>query len=184
MIGRAGWPAWGFCYTAPMIRRFIGASPASFARLACVLLACIHTPAQAALSDRASDAGCSSKPTLVEGSMYKCTTRSGNIAYFNVPGGGGAATKAPTPAGFPKVDAGTQKGRDTLRQKVLSDELATEEKLLAEARAAYGDGTPAPLPDEKANAQKYADRLARLRQAVALHERNIDALKRELAASR
>ncbi len=67
---------------------------------------------------------------------------------------------------------------------MLTDELATEEKLLAEARAAYGDGTPPPLPDEKANAQKYADRLARLRQTVALHEKNIEALKRELAASK
>lgn len=140
--------------------------------------------AQAALSDRASDAGCSSKPTLVEGSMYKCTTQTGNIAYFNVPGAVGSTTRSPTPAGFPKVDAGTQKGRDILRNKVLTDELATEEKLLAEARAAYGDGTPPPLPDEKANAQKYADRLARLRQTVALHEKNIEALKRELAASR
>jgi hypothetical protein len=140
--------------------------------------------ARAALSDRASDAGCSSKPTLVEGSMYKCTTRNGNVAYFNVPGTVASTARTPTPAGFPKVDAGTQKGRDILRNKVLTDELATEEKLLAEARAAYGDGTPPPLPDEKANAQKYADRLARLRQTVALHEKNIEALKRELAASR
>ncbi|MEO8564977.1 MAG: hypothetical protein ABI541_01230 [Betaproteobacteria bacterium] len=95
-----------------------------------------------------------------------------------------ASARVPTPTGFPKVDAGTQKGRDILRNKVLTDELATEEKLLAEARAAYGDGTPPPLPDEKANAQKYADRLARLRQTVALHEKNIEALKRELAASK
>lgn len=155
------------------------------ARMACWCALACAGPAGAALSDRASDAGCSSKPTLVEGSMYKCTTRSGNAAYFNVPGGGGATTaRTPTPAGFPKVDASTQKGRDSVRQKVLSDELATEEKLLAEARAAYGDGTPPPLPDEKANAQKYADRLARLRQTVSLHEKNIDALKRELAAAK
>lgn len=174
-----------FCYTAPMTRCSF---PRALARLAIIgcwgALASIASTAQAALSDRASDAGCSSKPTLVEGSMYKCTTRSGNTAYFNVPGAVAAAAKTPTPAGFPKVDAGTQKGRDVLRNKVLTDELATEEKLLAEARAAYGDGTPPPLPDEKANAQKYADRLGRLRQAVALHEKNIEALKRELAASR
>ena len=86
----------------------------------------------------------------------------------------------PSPASFPKIDAGTQKSRDDLRRKVLQDELANEEKLLAEARSAWGDGSPPPLPEEKANAQKYADRIARLRQAVQLHERNVDALKREL----
>ena len=51
---------------------------------------------------------------------------------------------------------------------MLQDELANEEKLLVEARAAWGEGSPPPLPEEKANAQKYADRIARLRQAVQL----------------
>ena len=88
----------------------------------------------------------------------------------------------PTPSSFPKVDAGTQRSRDDLRRKVLHDELASEEKLLAEARLALGDGAPAPLPEERTSAQKYADRVARLRQAVQLHERNVEALKRELAA--
>jgi hypothetical protein len=32
--------------------------------------------------------------------------------------------------------------------------------------------------------QKYAERVARLRQAVSLHEKNIEALKKELAATR
>jgi hypothetical protein len=89
---------------------------------------------------------------------------------------------APTPAGFPKVDADTQRGRDGLRRKVLTDELDTEEKLLTEARDAYGDGAPPPLPEEQKDAQKYANRLSKLRQAVSLHEKNIEALRKELAA--
>jgi len=92
------------------------------------------------------------------------------------------AKATPTPAGFPKVDADTQRGRDGLRRKVLSDELDTEEKLLIEARDAYGDGAPAPLADEQKDAQKYANRLSKLRQAVSLHEKNIEALRKELAA--
>jgi hypothetical protein len=40
----------------------------------------------------------------------------------------------------------TRKGRDDMRRKVLSDELSTEEKLLVESRAAYGDGAPTPCP--------------------------------------
>ena len=116
------------------------------------------------------------------------------MSYFNVPDATPESAPAarpspaarpaasPSPASFPKIDAGTQKSRDDLRRKVLQDELANEEKLLAEARSAWGDGSPPPLPEEKANAQKHADRIARLRQAVQLHERNVDALKRELGA--
>ena len=124
----------------------------------------------------------------------------GNMHYTNVPpekgwkklscGVGdetarsGSARATPTPAGFPRVDADTQRGRDDVRRKVLTDELTTEEKLLAESRAAYGDGAPPPLPEEQTNAQKYADRLAKLRQAVNLHEKNVEALRKELAALR
>jgi hypothetical protein len=82
------------------------------------------------------------------------------------------------------VDAATQRGREDMRRKVLSDELAAEEKLLGDARTAYGNGAPAPLPEEKADADKYRQRIGRLRQAVELHERNIEALKRELGAAR
>ncbi len=97
---------------------------------------------------------------------------------------GGSAKSTPTPAGFPRVDADTQRGRDDVRRKVLTDELTTEEKLLAESRALYGDGAPPPLPEEQTNAQKYADRLAKLRKAVTLHEKNVEALRKELAALR
>jgi hypothetical protein len=93
-----------------------------------------------------------------------------------------SAKGSPSPAGFPKVDADTQRARDALRRKVLSDELDTEEKLLVEARAAYGDGAPAPLAEEQKDAQKYANRLGKLRQAVNLHEKNIEALRKELSA--
>ena len=67
---------------------------------------------------------------------------------------------------------------------MLSDELSAEEKLLAEARAGYANGAPVPLPEEQADAEKYRQRIARLRQAVQLHERNIEALKKELSAAR
>jgi len=148
----------------------------------------------ATLSEKAKESGCVSKPVYVTGEMYKCATQSGASSYFNVPGGdgplpGSASTstpvrsaKAATPSGFPRVDANTQKGRDDVRRKVLSDELAAEEKLLAESRTLYADGAPAPLPEEKADAEKYRGRIARLRQTVSVHERNVEALKKELAA--
>jgi hypothetical protein len=131
------------------------------------------------------------------GDICKYVDADGNMHYTNVAPekgwkklscGVGEQTRDPsaktasTPAGFPKVDADTQRGRDGLRRKVLTDELDTEEKLLVEARTAYGDGAPAPLPEEQKDAQKYANRLSKLRQAVSLHEKNIEALRKELAA--
>ena len=93
-----------------------------------------------------------------------------------------SAKVSPTPAGFPRIDVDTQRGRDGMRRKVLSDELDTEEKLLVEARGAYGDGAPQPLAEEQKDAQRYANRLTKLRQAVSRHEKNIEALRKELSA--
>ena len=133
--------------------------------------------------------------------ICKYVDRDGNLHYTNVApekgwkklscGVGGTSapgekgTRAtPSPPGFPKVDTGTQKGRDDLRRKVLTEELTTEEKLLAEARTAYGNGAPPATQEEQDVPQKYAERIARLRQAVSLHQKNIEALKKELAATR
>ena len=151
----------------------------------------------ATLGEKAKESGCVSKPVYVTGEMYKCATQSGASSYFNVPGAGGSplpgsasssqpvrSAKAGTPAGFPRVDADTQKGRDDVRRKVLSEELAAEEKLLSESRALYADGVPPPLPEEKGDAEKYRVRIARLRQTVSVHEKNVEALKKELAATK
>ncbi|HEY1327784.1 MAG TPA: DUF4124 domain-containing protein [Casimicrobiaceae bacterium] len=148
----------------------------------------------ATLAEKARESGCVNKPVVVEGSTYKCYTQSGAFSYFNVPNNEGRAASeppskrapptntasAPPSSGFPRVDAATQRSRDDLRRKVLGDELATEERLLTEAKAAYGNGSPAPLPEEKADIEKYRQRVERLRQAVELHERNIEALRKEL----
>jgi len=104
-------------------------------------------------------------------------------------GNGQPATRAtPPPAtaptGFPRVDPETQKGRDDVRRKVLGDELAAEEKLLVDARSAFADGAPPPLPEERNDAEKYRQRIARLRQSVVLHEKNIEAIRKELATMR
>ena len=150
----------------------------------------------ATVTEKAKESGCVSKPVVVSGTLYRCMTAAGDPSYFNVPGAApadppdatsrsrSAAAAAPTPAGFPKVDPATQKGRDDVRRKVLGDELAAEEKLLAEARGAYADGAPQPLPEERANVDKYRERIARLRQAVDVHEKNVEALRKELASAR
>lgn len=155
--------------------------------LACLVVVAFADVSAATLAEKSRESGCVNKPTWLAGDTYRCATESGAFSYFNVPGssGGGASTpKAPTPAGFPRVDPDTQKGRDGVRRKVLADELSTEEKLLAETRVAYADGAPAPLPEERADAEKYRARIARLRQSLTVHEKNIEALRKELAAVR
>ena len=141
-----------------------------------------------------------------QGSVCKYMDANGNIVFSNLPPdkgmrkiscmsgdesprrnsgtATGGAKSTPTPGDFPRVDPGTQKGRDDVRRKVLGDELATEEQLLAESRVAYANGAPVPLPEEASNAEKYRERIARYRQAVQLHERNIEALKKELGNSK
>jgi hypothetical protein len=134
--------------------------------------------------------------------ICKYADADGNVHYSNLPpekgwrklsctagdngsgkraSGSAAARSTPAPSGFPRVDPDTQKNRDDVRRRVLNDELAAEQKLLAEARTQYADGAPAPLAEERADAEKYRVRISRLRQAVAIHEKNVEALKKELA---
>ena len=171
-------------------------APGRFRRAGAAILcalACSHAAVAATVSEKARESGCSNKPVYVAGETYRCMNESGFMAYFNVPGapagtpsdpGARKNGATPSPAGFPKVDAATQKGRDEIRRKVLGDELATEEKLLAEARTTYADGAPTALPEERANVEKYRERIAKLRQSVSVHEKNIEALKKELAAGK
>jgi len=130
--------------------------------------------------------------------IYKHVDAEGHVTYSNVPTKG--ATKldleplsvipapkpktsgAATPEGFPKVDSETQKKRDDTRQKLLEQELAAEQKLLAEAQTALKEGEAVRLGDER-NYQKYLDRIQKLKDNVTLHEKNIEALNRELAGS-
>lgn len=78
------------------------------------------------------------------------------------------------------VDAGTQKTRDGTRRQVLVDELASEEKLLGDARNSFNNGKPLPLADEGVGSPKYIDRVKQLEKTMRHHERNVASLKKEL----
>lgn len=90
-----------------------------------------------------------------------------------------AAASTPTPAGFPKVDAGTQKSRDEARRRILVDELGSEEKALEKARADLAEQESVRSGNEK-NYQRVLDRLQPYKDDVERHEKNVAALKREL----
>ena len=135
-------------------------------------------------------------PSAVLADVYKCVDDDGHVTYTNakpsskakctalsrdqrvstVPG---RASNAPSPSGFPKVDADTQKARDNDRRKILDQELATEQKMLDEARKALAEQEAVRTGDER-NYQRVLDRLQPYKDKVALHERNIEALKKEI----
>jgi hypothetical protein len=85
-----------------------------------------------------------------------------------------------SPASFPRVDAQTQRVRDTDRRRILEDELGTEEARLASLRAEFNGGAPQRLASERSDAS-YQERLARLQADLQRSENNVASLKRELA---
>jgi hypothetical protein len=112
----------------------------------------------------------------------KCTVLSRDQRVSTVPG---RAEGTPSPTRFPKVDGETQKGRDNDRRRILEQELAAEQKLLEQAKKELAEQEATVLPQERnvggtINAPKVQERLQSHRDKVALHERNIEALKKEI----
>ena len=89
----------------------------------------------------------------------------------------------PTPPNFPRVDQDTQKQRDSDRRRLLEQELASEEKLLAQAKKELAEQESVRLGSEF-NYQRVLNRLEPYKKQVALHENNVANLKRELAGIR
>lgn len=94
-----------------------------------------------------------------------------------------AAATNPSPAGFPKVDPATQKNRDGARRRILEEELGGEEKALAGAKAELIEQEGIRTGDEK-NYQRVLDRLQKYKDEVERHQKNVDALKKELGNTR
>ena len=90
-----------------------------------------------------------------------------------------AAKAVPSPADFPKVDPATQKSRDEGRRRILEDELSSEETALVQAKAELAQQESVRSGNER-NYQRVLDRLQPYKDKVERHEKNIEALKREL----
>lgn len=123
--------------------------------------------------------------------IYKYVDAEGHVTYSSTPAKGakkidlGSLKPAPppertrnyvSPSDFPKVDNATQKSRDNTRRKILEDELATEENLLADARQ--------KLKDAEGNPETPGKKVKTLQEQVLFHEKNVDALKSEIATNR
>lgn len=95
-------------------------------------------------------------------------------------GGGGGGAAAATPADFPKVDSSEQKARDNDRRQILVDELKAEEQKLAALKLEYNGGEPERHGNER-NYAKYLERVAQMKDNIGRAEKNVEALKREIA---
>lgn len=79
-----------------------------------------------------------------------------------------------------RVDSAEQKARDTDARRILEAELRKEEGALEALRREYNNGEPERRGDER-NAQKYIDRIAEMKAAIARKEADVSAIRRELA---
>lgn len=138
-------------------------------------------------------------PVLAAGGVFKCVDRDGNITYGNVGDVKGCKkidTEAPNTVPFPKPSAptagrlpakaessGAQRARDTDRRRILQEELASEEKKLAEMKKEFNGGEPERRGDEK-NFARYQERTDKLKADLTRSESNIESLRREISAIR
>lgn len=132
--------------------------------------------------------------------IFKRVDADGHVTYSSTPIKGGKklhlaplatvpphATTKDNISDFPRVDSVTQKGRDNTRKQILEDELASEEKAMAEARSNLQTGAENPETytdkDGKVyrNVAKQDEKMNSLQEQVQMHEKNIAALKTEIS---
>ncbi len=126
--------------------------------------------------------------------IYKCTDTNGSTTYSSSrldknckvissgPENSLPAPKAkpagaaanPSPSGFPRVAEDAQKARDGDRRHILEQELAGEQRNLEQARK--------ELAEQEAAKGGPSDRSAPYRDRVGQHERNIQAIQKELGS--
>ena len=138
--------------------------------------------------------------------MYKHVDEHGRVTYSNKPMKGGKKvdlpplSTLPTPkvAPQPAPQAEAVPDKDS-RRKTLQEEIAKAEKALAAAKAAAKegaekpevfkhtktvigkDGKPATVTQTGRNVVAYEEKMKKLNDEVALHEKNLEQLKAELA---
>jgi hypothetical protein len=91
-----------------------------------------------------------------------------------------AASPGASRPGDARIDPADQRARDTDARRILADELRREEERLAVMRKEFNNGEPERQGDER-NFQKYQDRVAEMRAALARKEADVAAIRRELA---
>jgi hypothetical protein len=88
-------------------------------------------------------------------------------------------SEARPPTAFPREDAKARASAKSRQREILERELAQEEEALGQARKALAEQESVRYGDER-NYAKVLERLQKYKDAVEVHEKNIDSLRREL----
>jgi hypothetical protein len=89
------------------------------------------------------------------------------------------ATKVKSPANFPRETPADRASSKAKQKDTIEKELTQEEAMLADARKKLAEQEAIRTGDEK-NYSKVIERLKPYKDTVEVHEKNVEALKREL----
>ena len=90
------------------------------------------------------------------------------------------AVRAPSPAHFPRESSQARAAARERQRQTLEQELKQEQDLLATAQKALAEQEAVRYGNER-NYQRVLDRLKPYKEKVEQHQKNIEALQRELA---
>ena len=86
---------------------------------------------------------------------------------------------AKSPAGFPRETASDRASSKAKQRDTIERELSQEQSMLSDARKKLAEQESVRSGDEK-NYAKVLERLKPYKDTVEVHEKNVEALKREL----
>jgi hypothetical protein len=146
-----------------------------------VVYRCVDKEGRVLYTDT-SGGNCKVVDSLISGAISTpaAAPRSSAAAMRQGAGRPAAANGAASPAAFPRVDNATQRARDDDRREILNDELRAEEKKLAALKRDFNNGEPERQGNER-NYAKYQERVAQMREDIGRAEKNVEAIKREIA---
>lgn len=81
----------------------------------------------------------------------------------------------------PRVDSASQRARDSDARLILESELKKAKDKQSDLIKEYNNGEPEKVGSETRNHQKYLDRVASLKDAIARNEEDIASIQRELS---
>ena len=84
------------------------------------------------------------------------------------------------PTAFPREDPQTRASAKSRQREILEREMAQEEESLGRTRRELAEQESVRYGDER-NYAKVLERLQKYKDAVEVHEKNIDSLRRELS---